>query len=265
MTFVDFIPTLPLWRATSLRQFLLEHLTYTSHQPSSPRVWPPAWVSILAMVLCLVGCVVFLWIAWAAMRSPARHVVQDYCERAGMRPTAEAPGVLQDLAIPEGRRRPADLLVCHGAGLADRLPDGSQPHHLPQTALDIAVTYATGPSHWPKTFESPGAASSAYAASKRAHQQTAAKCAAAGVFYQPLVFEAQGGLCSETGSVLHALTRRVGAAEECDSELVFADMVRKIAIVLCRAAAGSLQRRRRTWFGSPGTPASAAAVAAVVS
>ncbi|CAK9007512.1 unnamed protein product [Durusdinium trenchii] len=164
------------------------------------------------------------------VHNTVRHVVQDYCERAGMRPTAEAPGVLQDLAIPEGRRRPADLLVCHGAGLADRLPDGSQPHHLPQTALGIAVINATGPSHWPKTFESPGAASSAYA----------------------------------TCNVLTNRRQPSVLRQECDSELVFADMVRKIAIVLCRAAARSLQRRRRTWFRSPGTPASAAAVAAGV-
>lgn len=99
-------------------------------------------------------------------------------------PSVGGPGLLP------GRRRPADIFARGAAGLVPRLPDGFRPHGLAPLALDVAVVNALGESHWYETRRRSGAASTGYAAHKRARNQTAT---------------AREGRAEETRAFLHRL------------------------------------------------------------
>ena len=147
--------------------------------------------------------------------------------------------------MPEGGRRPADVLGSRPGNLLSRLPDGTRPHRQLPLAFDVAVVNALGDRHWRATASSPGAASAAYAATKRQHLDTANKCSAAGLHFQPLVFEAQGGMCSETAAVLHGVAVAAADGLGRDALSVKQELLSKIAVILARAAANSIHRRRR--------------------
>jgi ribosomal protein S9 len=173
-----------------------------------------------------------------------RDLVHDYCKRGLLRPELEAQGVLRDTPTPDGRRRPADVLVCSGAALVPRLPDGSCALGPTRVALDFAVINALGPGHWNETFRKSGSAAEAYANKKRLYLDTAIKCEAAGVRFQPMVFEAQGGMTSEAGAILHAIAGAVAAAEDADQIKIREEIFEKISLLTMRANARRIRRRR---------------------
>lgn len=173
-----------------------------------------------------------------------RDLVHDYCKRGLLRPELEAQGVLRDIPTPDGRRRPADVLVCAGAALIPRLPDGSRALGPTRVALDFAVINALGPGHWNETFRKSGSAAEAYADKKRSYLDTASKCEAAGVRFQPMVFEAQGGMTSQAGSVLHAIAGAVAVAEDGDQIKIREELFEKISLLTMRANARRIRRRR---------------------
>ncbi|CAE8614264.1 unnamed protein product [Polarella glacialis] len=173
-----------------------------------------------------------------------RDLVHDYCRRGLLRPQLEAQGVLRDIPLPDGRRRPADVLVCSGSVLVQSLPDGSRPVGPNSVALDFAVINALGPGHWEETSRQPGSAAKAYADRKRRHLDTASKCEAAGVRFQPMVFEAQGGMTSEAGAVIHAIAGAVASAEDADQQKIRVEIFEKISLLIMRANARRIGRRR---------------------
>lgn len=173
-----------------------------------------------------------------------RDVVHSYCQRARVRPEKEAPGVLADLLKPEPSRRPADVLICASAVFARTLPDRSLERMPAKIAFDFAVVNALGPQHWHETLGESGAAATAYAAWKRRHLQTAAKCEEAGVRFQPMVFECQGGMTKETGAVLYSLAKAVASAEGRDADACHTELVQRLALSIARSGAAAIRRRR---------------------
>jgi hypothetical protein len=112
-------------------------------------------------------------------------------------------------------------------------------------ALDFAVINALGVGHWDETFRAPGAAAEAYDARKRSYQDTAAKCEAAGVRFQPIVCEAQGGITKAAGAVLHSIAGAVAIAEDLDPVKIREEMFENISLAIVRANARAIARRRR--------------------
>ncbi|CAE8690857.1 unnamed protein product, partial [Polarella glacialis] len=90
----------------------------------------------------------------------------------------------------------------------------------------------------------PGSAAKAYADRKRRHLDTASKCEAAGVRFQPMVFEAQGGMTSEAGAVIHAIAGAVASAEDADQQKIRVEIFEKISLLIMRANARRIGRRR---------------------
>jgi ribosomal protein S9 len=188
--------------------------------------------------------VLHVWWGHVVEHNEVRDLVHDYCKRGLLRPELEAQGVLRDTPTPDDRRRPADVLVCSGAALVPRLPDGSCALGPTRVALDFAVINALGPGHWNETFRKSGSAAEAYANKKRLYLDTATKCEAAGVRFQPMVFEAQGGMTSEVGAILHAIAGAVAAAEDANQIKIREEIFEKISLLTMRANARRIRRRR---------------------
>ena len=89
---------------------------------------------------------------------------------------------------------------------------------------------------------------------------TASKCEAAGVRFQPMVFEAQGGMTAEAGAVTHAIAGAVASAEGADQQKIRVEIFEKISLLIMRANARRIGRRRvRVSSGSAAAAAAAAA------
>lgn len=113
-------------------------------------------------------------------------------------------------------------------------------------AFDVAVINPLGPSHWNSTLAKPaGAAEDHYSARKGRHMDPAATCFAAGIRYQPLVFERHGGTSSATAAVLHQIAALAAATIGKRPATIVDELFGKISVVLARSAFRSVQRRRR--------------------
>ena len=112
----------------------------------------------------------------------------------------------------------------------------------PRIALDFAVVNALGRGLWRETVGEPGAASNGYAAKKRWYRNTAQQCKDAGIRFQPMVFEAQGGMTKETAAVLHVLSHAVSQAENADPCKCKNDLFQRVAWALVRLGRGLCSR-----------------------
>ena len=173
-----------------------------------------------------------------------RDLYYSYCERARLRPEREASGLFSNLPNPQGRRRPADVLVCSGSAFAPTLPDGSRGIAPAKIAFDFAVINALGRGHWQETFNSIGSATQAYSEWKKTYRNTAVTCEDAGVLFQPIVLDMQGGLSAEARASIHTIAQCVAAAESCDASRIKAEMLDRIALIVSRSGAQAIMRRR---------------------
>ena len=74
-------------------------------------------------------------------------------------------------------------------------------------AFDFAIVNALVREHWHTTLGQPGAAASGYAEYKRSFRNTAQQCEQAGIRFQPMIFETQGGVAKETAAILYKLAK----------------------------------------------------------
>ena len=185
------------------------------------------------------------------------------CQRGGLRPVLEASGLLRATSLPDGRRRPADVLVCSAACLAERSPDGSLLVGR-RVALDFALINAVGPGHWQKTFDVPGSAEVAYADRKCRHQNTEARCAEAGLVFKPMVMTAQGTMTPAMGAILHKIAEAVATVEGLEPSGVKQDMMERLAIHIARSNARAITRRRAALAAGASTSAAQRTLAASV-
>ena len=95
-------------------------------------------------------------------------------------------------------------------------------------ALDIKVINALGASHLDATAQSPLAAAEAYHDNALTLQQTAARCAAQGITYIPMVLTAQGGMAKRSEAVLHQVAEKVAQAEGSRPTEAFAEIADEI-------------------------------------
>ena len=103
-----------------------------------------------------------------------------------------------------GRRRPADTFVQSGAVIKT-----GTGRNLLNVALDVGIINPQAPTNVTKASEGTLEAADKYTEKKRAFQNTDALCAAAGIDYQPLVFESFGGCSAEARETLKSINRLV--------------------------------------------------------
>ena len=178
-----------------------------------------------------------------ATHNEVRDIVFDYCRRGGLRPDLEAARLLSDSTLPDGRRRPADVLVVAAAALSPFLPDGSRSCRVQPVALDFAIVNALGQGHWQQTLQHGAAAAEAYSDQKRRHLDTQAKCHAAGIKFQPMVLTAQGAWAKEAWTVLRAIATAVAGKEDRRAAALHLEIAQRIAVAIARSGAKAVKRR----------------------
>ena len=142
-----------------------------------------------------------------------RDVYFDFCERGGLRPTSEAPRVLQDVLGTRDRRRPADVLCIPALALSRVLPDGSRAVRTEPVCFDFAVINALGPDHWGDTAAAPGSAADKYGNGKKTRNNTERLCAEVGYSFWPVVHEVQGGTAKEADAAIRAIASTIAERE----------------------------------------------------
>ena len=172
-----------------------------------------------------------------------RNLIHDFCARGRLRPRLEAVGLLQTTSLPDGRRRPTDVLILSGACLSPTLPDGSRQVRNSNVALDFAVINALGQGHWHETNAAPTLAAENYALRKRQNENTEAKCRTHGVRFIPMVVESQGCRTVGFAKVLDAISGAVASSEGLEHSTVKAELLRRILLTLWRSDAYRIFRR----------------------
>ena len=168
-----------------------------------------------------------------------RDIVFTFCRRGQLRPVLEKAGILEEPGVLIDLRRPADVLV---TGLRAS-GNGNRPGISQRTALDIKVINALGQGHYDATLQGPTVAATAYREQQMAHQQTATRCAARGIQYEPLVFTCQGGCEPHAESILNQITQAVADAEGVSKAIVKADLMEQVSLSIARSVARAVSRR----------------------
>ncbi len=177
------------------------------------------------------------------LHNELRDEVHDWCRRASFRPKLEKVGLLEELTLPDARRRPADVLICHSAGFLKDLPGEAAPSGVSRVALDFAVVNALGQGHHGRTLAEPLKAAAAYSKRKCMHERTQDKCAAAGIAFEPVVFELQGGVEPRAAAILHRIAETVAAAEDLDVAACKHAMLERLALILARRSSNMVRSR----------------------
>ena len=184
-----------------------------------------------------------------AVHNGIRDIFYDYCDRAALRPSSEAPGVLADILGRQDRRRPADVLCLSALTLARRLPDGSRAVRIEPVCFDFAVINALGQGHRSEMAAGSGSAAEAYDQQKRTHLQTERLCAEAGYRFWPVVFETQGGISKAATEAIQAISEALAEREHREPALVRREFKARIAVLMARSAVRSIRKRERPRTG----------------
>jgi hypothetical protein len=168
-----------------------------------------------------------------------RNIVYRYSQRAGLNAELEKAGILDEPGVFVSLQRPADVLV-------DGLGVGARP--VERVALDIKVINALGAGHYNETLGGPLVAAEAYRTRALAHLDTAARYAARGIRYEPLVFTTQGGCEKHAEAALSSIAEAIAKIEQKTSASVKAEIMQTISMSLARSVAKAiLRRKKRRW------------------
>jgi hypothetical protein len=164
----------------------------------------------------------------------ARDVIFDYCERAGLRPKLEAPGLLTDRASGGGWERPADVLVIPHLTLARQLPDGSRAIRAESVCFDLGIVNALGAGHWDQTAVKGGNAAEAYDIAKRSRNGMERRCTEHGLRYWPIVLEQQGGCAKGADAAFRSISSAAASREGREASAILLELRQRLAIVMAR-------------------------------
>ena len=178
------------------------------------------------------------------LHNEARDEVLSWCRRGMLDPKLEKGGLLDQVGVPGGRRRPADVLVCHRSGSLHGLPGGEVSARRGKVALDFAVINALGQGHHDETSQRPLQAAIKYSEHKASYLDTKLQCEQAGLSFEPMVFEAQGGVEPRAAAILHRIVDAVAAAELADAKALKSHLLQRLAAIIARGSANAVHRRR---------------------
>ena len=91
---------------------------------------------------------------------------------------------------------------------------------------------ALGQGHWDQTLRGPLEAAKAYSNQKKRHAQTEARCAQAGIVFEPIVFEIQGGVEPRAAALLHRIAESVAAAEGLDVAKTKSEFLQRLGVII---------------------------------
>ena len=185
-----------------------------------------------------------------------RDAVYRFAQRAKTNPELEKAGLLAEPGVLLELRRPADVLI---EGVMRVGPAAASVSPIERTALDIKVINALGVDHRAKTVEDPISPMDAYHEKALKLEDTAARCAAQGITYVPMVFTIQGGVGRHAEAILHQLANRIAPLEQKTASNIFGEITADISRRLATHAARSILRRsgkrvtemHHTQYGSP--------------
>ena len=164
-----------------------------------------------------------------------RNLVFKAAVRGGLRPVLEAPGLLG----PPGSERPADELLHAPPSLAQ-----GSARLFERVALDFAVV---SPFTVARASEASNRvqlhAASTYAGAKRAKNSTEARCQAAGLGFEPIVFETVGGVEKGGQRILESLIKEIWKRTQCTYVEELQRLVSSISLVLMRAWDKAVEKR----------------------
>ncbi len=169
-----------------------------------------------------------------------RNEVHRVAKVAGAQPELEAGGLLGGLGWPGvAGRRPADTLLVAARGVR-----GTSRRAFARVAFDFAVTSPFSPYVLRLSSESGLAAAQQYASYKRRHLNTQEMCEAAGIGFEPIVFESTGGLEPEAVGVLNSLLAMVADASGKAFATEKERLMQRVSLILVRSHHRALCRRR---------------------
>ena len=168
-----------------------------------------------------------------------RNEVHAHAKMAGTRPELEKQGLLSELGWPErAGRRPADTLLCSTAGLTLRNAGSNS-----KVALDFAYVNPQCQSHLQVASCTKLGAAMEYSDAKRRYKNTAQQCEAAGICFQPMVFETLGGASPECLQVLNSLSQQVAENTKSPYVEVARRLRQRLSVDLQRANHRAFARR----------------------
>ena len=186
-----------------------------------------------------------------SMHDGVRDIYLDFCERGGLRPRGEAPGILAEVLGRESRRRPADVLCVPALTLARKLPDGSRAIRTEPVCFDFAIINALGQDHWRDTAEAGGQAAERYAERKRTRNDTARLCLEAGYRFWPVVHEVQGGMAKGADAAVRAIAGAVAEREGRTAAAIREELLGRVAVLIARCTARAIRRRGTPQLRNP--------------
>ena len=162
--------------------------------------------------------------------------------KARFRPVLEKAGILPD-------QRPADIFLHVGPSAAQ-----SGRRHFDQVAWDFAVISPYTPARLRDATDVANMA--AYAEQKRQKLDTASRCEGLGVAFEPIVFEATGGVELGGKRVMEGLLKAVAANTDSTPQEVTERVMGRTSIDLQRAWHRSLSRRTTMVYSEDDSPVS---------
>ena len=69
------------------------------------------------------------------------------------------------------------------------------------------------------------------------------RCAEAGIAFEPIAFEFQGGLEPRAAAILHRIAAAVAAQEDADAAVIKKSMLERLALIIARRCSRAVRRR----------------------
>ena len=174
------------------------------------------------------------------------NVVRDalyvHSRRAHTAPRLEACGVSRLLGLEDrgdGQVRPADVLLCR----AQDIQTAVGPAGAGRVALDVGIICPQAAGHLDNAAGEPLGAAEEYVKAKCGRGDTERRCRAAGVVFQPMIFESTGGVSTEAERVLKCLNKAVAGNTDSSEVVVATRFWQRIGIDLLRGSSRAFRRR----------------------
>jgi hypothetical protein len=128
------------------------------------------------------------------------------------------------------------------AGFLQNLTGELAPRETGKVALDFGLTNALGRGHHRETLSGQTKAAATYSKRKCDHARTKERFAKAGITFEPIIFENQGGVEPRAAAILHRIAEAVAAVEGGAVDDCKRVMLERLALVIARRNSGFVRR-----------------------
>ena len=178
-----------------------------------------------------------------AAHNCVRNDLHIHAKKGQANPRLEAGGLLNTLGIPDGatdnRERPADVLLCQ----AQDSHTGVNGSGNARVALDVGIVCPQAAGHRVSAAEETLGAAESYVRTKCSNRDMELRCRAAGVVFQPMIFESMGGISAEVERVIKCLNKSVASNTDSPLGEVATHFWRRLSVDIQRFGHRALARR----------------------